>query len=270
MVSSVFINPAMAHNRQFNVSQQSNNSSTIRRSPDLDIAISSDLDIFTGTRHVPGPTDNYRDCQSILDPMTSSRAPVSARRASFKRHSPMDHSERPSSYSHTNRRSMYTHFEHEEPFIRQVTKGLIVMGGYRDFQSEYTTKVLRPTYEKELLMEHLASHIETINGLIATHSRNLRAKRSFGRRLVSILLFKPPPHNSARFEDASMPCTSSDPFDHLKLPGPLVSYHLPLSQQYYRHLFDMADHVTLHDDVKSMISRGFARAQVLEGSYEDD
>lgn len=158
---------------------------------------------------------------------------------------------------------MYTHYEHEheEPFIRQITKGLIVMGGYRDVTSELPRRPAR----EDLLVERLTSHIETINDLIGVHSRRLRAKRSFGKRIVSFLLFKPPPHNAARFEDASSPCTSLDPMDHLKLPQPLISQHLPLSQQYYRHLFDMVDHVPmLHDDVKMLISKGFAQAQVLD------
>lgn len=268
-----------------NVAQQPKGapSTIIRRSsPDhLDIAIiQTDLDIGlldgdTGERQDPETVENYHtyedDYESILDPMKNPtrQPPPSSRRVPFKRHSPLDYSSRSSNYSQTNRgSSMYTHLEHEEPFIRQVTKGLIIMGGYRDLPNSAattTTKMLRPAYQKELLVERLTSHIETINDLIGVHSRRRRAKKSFGKRLVSFLLFKPPPHNSARFEDASNPCTSTDPFDHLKLPQPLISAHLPLSQQYYRHLFDMVDHVPmLHDDFKIMISRGFAQAQVLE------
>ncbi|KAG5365659.1 hypothetical protein CJU89_0050 [Yarrowia sp. B02] len=167
------------------------------------------------------------------------------------------------------RHAMYTHPETEnrEPFIREVTKGLIILGGYRD--TEAPIRVVRPVWQKELLMERLTAHIETINGLIEGHSQRLRAKTSFGRKLVKFLLFKPPPQNAARFEDASVRCTSPDPFDHLKTPRPLISDHLPLSQQYYRHLFDMVDHVpALNEEAKSAISRGFAQAQVLEGGMD--
>lgn len=255
-----------------NVAQQPNDAPndnhplSRRSSPDeiVDLAIRIDLeDTGPGPEPEPEPetTQTTDDYESVLDPMkypTTRQPPSSSRRAPYKRHSPLDSSR------YTNRGSMYTHFEHEEPFIRQVTKGLIVMGGYRDVPGGELPR-RSAAYQQDLLVERLTCHIETINDLIGVHSRRLRAKKSFGKRIVSFLLFKPPPRNSARFEDASSPCTSSDPMDHLKLPPPPISHHLPLSQQYYRHLFDMVDHVPmLHDDVKMLISKGFAQAQVLD------
>lgn len=159
---------------------------------------------------------------------------------------------------------MYTVPEKEEPFMRQVTRELIILGGYRDIRVE-TTRVFKPVWQKDVLVERLRNHIQELNDQIDSHSRRLRSRQSFGKILVSILLFKPPPKNAGRFEDATSPCTSADPFDHLKMPNPLFSDHLPLSQQYYQHLFDMVDYVPgLNEDVKSIICKGYAQAQAIE------